>query len=90
MATWPRFRPMLPDPKHLGPVLLAWGISLIVMTAEKDLGSSLLFFALFMVMLWVATEKIAYLGVGGLLFGAGALVLVVHASATCRNGSTAG
>jgi peptidoglycan glycosyltransferase len=73
MATWPRFRPMLPDPRHLGPVLLAWGISLIVMTAEKDLGSSLLFFALFMVMLWVATEKIAYLGVGGLLFGAGAL-----------------
>jgi peptidoglycan glycosyltransferase len=64
---------MLPDPKHLGPVLLAWGVSLVVMTAEKDLGSSLLFFALFMVMLWVATEKVAYLGVGGVLFGAGAL-----------------
>ncbi len=71
MATWPRFRPVLPDPKHLGPVLLAWGLSLVVMTAEKDLGSSLLFFALFMVLLWVATEKAAYLVVGAGLFGAG-------------------
>ena len=65
-------RPILPDPKHLGPVLLAWGVSLVVMTAEKDLGSSLLFFALFIVMLWVATERTAYLGVGAVLFGGGA------------------
>jgi peptidoglycan glycosyltransferase len=71
IASWPRFRPMLPDPKFLGPILLAWGLSLIVMTAERDLGSSLLFFALFIVMLWVSTEKVAYLGVGGLLFAAG-------------------
>lgn len=71
MVTWPRFRPVLPDPKHLGPLLLAWGVSLLVMTAEKDLGSSLLFFALFILLLWVATERVAYLGVGGALFGAG-------------------
>ena len=31
--------------------------AVVVMTAEKDLGSSLLFFALFIVMLWVATER---------------------------------
>jgi peptidoglycan glycosyltransferase len=72
MASWPQFRPILPDPKFLGPIILAWGLSLVVMTAEKDLGSSLLFFALFIVMLWVATEKTAYLGVGGVLFAIGA------------------
>ena len=74
MATWPRFRPMLPDLKYLGPVLLAWGVSIVIMTAEKDLGSSLLFFALFMLMLWVATERAAYLVVGAVLFVAGAYV----------------
>jgi peptidoglycan glycosyltransferase len=72
LASWPRFRPALPDPKHLGPVIVAWGLSLVVMTAEKDLGSSLLFFALFMVMLWVATNRAGYLLVGTLLFAAGA------------------
>jgi len=62
----------LPDLKHLGPVMLAWGISLLVMVWEKDLGSSLLFFALFVAMLWVATARGIYLAVGGLLFSAGA------------------
>ena len=63
----------LPDPKHLGPVLLAWGVSLIVMVYEKDLGSSLLFFALFVALLWVATERASYLVVGAMLFAGGAL-----------------
>lgn len=73
MATFPRFRPFLPDLKHLGPVLLAWGFSIVIMVAEKDLGSSLLFFALFMLLVWVATERLAYVGVGGLLFAGGSL-----------------
>jgi cell division protein FtsW (lipid II flippase) len=64
----------LPDPKFLGPVLAAWGFSLVVMIFEKDLGSSLLFFALFVAMLWVATARGIYLAVGGLLFSGGALV----------------
>jgi cell division protein FtsW (lipid II flippase) len=62
----------LPDPKHLGPVMLAWGASLVIMVAERDLGSSLLFFALFIVLLWVATERASYLVVGTLLFVGGA------------------
>jgi cell division protein FtsW (lipid II flippase) len=64
----------LPDPKFLGPVLAAWGFSLIVMIFEKDLGSSLLFFALFVTMLWVATARGLYLALGGLLFFLGAFV----------------
>ena len=65
---------MLPDLRHFGPVLLAWGASLIVMFYERDLGSSLLFFAVFVVMLWIATERASYLAVSLLLFGAGALL----------------
>ena len=63
----------LPDIKHLGPVLLAWGVSLLVMVSQKDLGSSLLFFALFVALLWVATERATYLVVGVLLFAGGAV-----------------
>ncbi len=62
----------LPDPKHLGPVLLAWAASLVVMISQKDLGSSLLFFALFVALLWVATERATYLLIGLLLFAGGA------------------
>jgi cell division protein FtsW (lipid II flippase) len=63
----------LPEPRHLGPILVAWGISLAVLFFEKDLGSSLLFFGLVVVMLWVATARGAYLALGVLLFAAGAL-----------------
>jgi len=43
------------------------------MISQKDLGSSLLFFALFVVLLWVATERATYLVVGALLFAGGAV-----------------
>jgi peptidoglycan glycosyltransferase len=46
----------------------------IVMVGEKDLGSSLLFFMLFVVMLWVATEKTSYLVVGLSMFAVGAVI----------------
>ena len=58
--------------RYFGPILLAWGASLVVLVAERDLGSSLLFFGLFITMLWVATGWALYLGVGTGLFGVGA------------------
>jgi len=61
----------LPEPKHLAPVLAAWGASLVVMVAEKDLGSSLLIFLVVVVMLWVATARLSYLVTGIGLFIAG-------------------
>jgi cell division protein FtsW (lipid II flippase) len=67
-------RMRLPDPKHLGPLLLAWGVSIIVMVRQKDLGSSLLFFAVFAAMLYMATERAVYLLAGLGLFVSGALV----------------
>jgi cell division protein FtsW (lipid II flippase) len=62
-----------PDPKHFGPILLAWAISLVVMIFERDLGSALLFFLLFVVMLWVATGRASYLVAGTGLFAVGAV-----------------
>src|SRR6476469_8223338 len=62
----------LPDPKHLGPLLLAWGFSILVMVRQKDLGSSLLFFAVFAAMLYIATERSSYLLVALVLFIVGA------------------
>lgn len=64
----------LPDPKHFGPVLLAWGVSIVVMVQERDLGSSLLFFAVFVAMIYVATERSVYLLLGGALFASGAFM----------------
>jgi cell division protein FtsW (lipid II flippase) len=62
----------LPEPRHLAPLLVAWGLSLVVLFLERDLGSSLLFFGIFVVMLWVATGRAAYLILGAILFAVGA------------------
>ncbi|HYF45115.1 MAG TPA: FtsW/RodA/SpoVE family cell cycle protein, partial [Acidimicrobiales bacterium] len=72
IATWGVGPFKLPEPKHLAPVLMAWGFSLLVLFFQKDLGSSLLFFALFLVMLWIATQRASYLVVGTTLFSLGA------------------
>ena len=62
----------VPNVRHFGPIVLAWVFSLVVMFFEKDLGSSLLFFALFIVLLWMATARNIYLGIGGVMFVGGA------------------
>lgn len=62
----------IPDPKHLGPLLLIWAVSLGVLIFEKDLGSSLLFFSVFLAMIFVATGRAIYPVVGFALFLIGA------------------
>ncbi|HEY6565926.1 MAG TPA: FtsW/RodA/SpoVE family cell cycle protein, partial [Actinomycetota bacterium] len=64
----------LPRPKDLGPLLLAWGASLAVLFLERDMGASLLFFGVFVVMLWVASGRASYLWMGLILFVAGAYI----------------
>lgn len=64
----------VPNVRHFGPIVLAWLFSLVVMFWERDLGSSLLFFALFIVLLWVATARGAYLGIGAVMFAGGAIL----------------
>jgi cell division protein FtsW (lipid II flippase) len=62
----------LPRGRDLGPILLMWLVSLGVLVFQNDLGSSLLFFGIFLVMLYVATERPGWLLVGALLFAFGA------------------
>jgi cell division protein FtsW (lipid II flippase) len=62
----------LPRGRDLGPILMMWAVSLGILVLQRDLGSSLLFFGLFLVMLYVATERPGWLVVGGLLFFGGA------------------
>jgi len=64
----------LPRGRDLGPILGMWLVSLGILVFQNDLGSSLLFFGLFLVMLYVATERPGWLVVGGLLFVGGALL----------------
>jgi cell division protein FtsW (lipid II flippase) len=61
----------LPRGRDLGPILVGWLMSVGILVLQRDLGSSLLFFGLFVVMLYVATERSGWLVVGGLLFAAG-------------------
>ncbi|MFA5566174.1 MAG: FtsW/RodA/SpoVE family cell cycle protein [Acidimicrobiia bacterium] len=72
LSTFRVGRLMLPDPKHLGPLLLAWGGAIGIMVFQKELGSSLLLFSVFLVMVWIATERLSYLALGGTLFLGGA------------------
>ena len=62
----------LPRGRDLGPILGMWLISLGILIFQRDLGSSLLFFGLFLVMLYVATERPGWLVVGSALFFGGA------------------
>ncbi|WP_020386651.1 FtsW/RodA/SpoVE family cell cycle protein [Kribbella catacumbae] len=62
----------LPRARDLGPIGVAWAVSLGVLVFEKDLGSSLLFFGLFLFLLYVATERAGWLIIGFLLFAGGA------------------
>jgi cell division protein FtsW (lipid II flippase) len=62
----------LPRGRDLGPIGAAWLISIAILVFQRDLGSSLLFFGLFVVMLYIATERPGWLVVGGSLFVAGA------------------
>jgi cell division protein FtsW (lipid II flippase) len=62
-----------PRGRDLGPVVMVWIISLGVLVFQRDLGVSLLFLGMFLVMLYVATERPGWLVVGGLLFVVGAI-----------------
>ncbi|MDX1620596.1 MAG: FtsW/RodA/SpoVE family cell cycle protein [Nitriliruptorales bacterium] len=65
---------LLPEPRHLAPVLAAAGAALLILVAQRDLGSSLLFFGVFIAMLYMATGRLAYPAVGLTAFAGGAFV----------------
>src|SRR6266487_2253304 len=62
----------LPRGRDLGPVLVIWAASLLILIFESDLGTSALFFGLFIAMLYVATQRTSWMLIGIALFLAGA------------------
>jgi cell division protein FtsW (lipid II flippase) len=77
----------LPTGRVLGPILAIWVISVGVLVLERDLGTSLLFFGLFVILLYVATGRTGWIAVGLVLsaagaFAAGALEPHVHSRVT--------
>jgi len=68
----------LPSPAYVGPLVVMWGLSMALLVWQRDLGAALLFLAVFLTMLYVATGRLAYV-LGGLflfLAGAGAAYLL--------------
>ena len=64
----------LPRARDLAPLLAAWVISVGVMVFEKDLGTSLLLYASFLVVVYLATQRFSWVVIGLVLFTAGSVV----------------
>jgi len=62
----------LPPLKHFGPMLVVWGASMFMLVFIRDLGSSLMFFAAFLALLYVATGRFSFVVIGMLMFFLGA------------------
>lgn len=66
--------PQLQTPSFLSPLLFVWGLSLLILIAQRDLGTGSLIFAVFVVMLYLATGQRRYVMLGGLLLTIAAIV----------------
>lgn len=69
------WRLRLPTGRVLGPIVAVWLISVAVLVLERDLGTSLLFFGIFVVLLYVATGRTGWLAIGLVLAGIGAVAV---------------
>lgn len=65
---------LVPEIKYFMPLVMAWGVSLFVLFFEKDLGTSLLFFGVFVALLYVSTGRFSYVSAGLVLFLLGAFI----------------
>jgi cell division protein FtsW (lipid II flippase) len=63
-----------PRARDLGPILVVFAASMLVLVFQRDLGTALLYFGLFLVMLYVATGRSSWIVLGLTLFGVGAFV----------------
>ncbi|WP_418790480.1 FtsW/RodA/SpoVE family cell cycle protein [Phosphitispora sp. TUW77] len=62
----------IPGIQYIGPLLIMWGFSLALLIFQKDLGTALIFFGTFLVMIYISTGRWPYVFFGSLLFGFGA------------------
>ncbi|MEY9967777.1 cell division protein FtsW (lipid II flippase) [Streptacidiphilus sp. MAP12-16] len=65
----------LPRGRNLGPIIAIWAVSMMVLIFEVDLGTSLIVFGIFIVMLYMATERTGWVVVGTLMAAGGAFVV---------------
>ena len=77
LAAVVRERPSL---KHFGPLLLIWGLAMLMLLVIRDLGSSVMFFGGFLALLYVATGRVSLVGVGATMFLGGATYFANHVS----------
>jgi cell division protein FtsW (lipid II flippase) len=68
----------LPPLKHFGPILVIWGLAMLIMVVLHDIGSSLMFYGGLLAVLYVATGRISFVIVGLLAFALGAWYLGTH------------
>jgi cell division protein FtsW (lipid II flippase) len=64
--------------KHFGPLLLVWGLAMLMLVFIRDLGSSIMFFGAFLAILYVATARISLVAAGFGMFAAGAVFFADH------------
>jgi cell division protein FtsW (lipid II flippase) len=63
-----------PRARDMGPLLVVWALSMSVIVFQRDLGTALLYFGLFLVMLYVATSRLSWVVLGLALFFGGAII----------------
>lgn len=66
----------MPRLRDLGPILVVWLLGIAILVLQRDLGTSLLFFGLFVAMLYVATNRVSWLVIGAVLFIPAAFVAI--------------
>lgn len=66
----------LPRARDLGPILVVWLIGILILVLQRDLGTSLLFFGLFVAILYVATNRVSWLVISFAMFAPAVLVAV--------------
>jgi cell division protein FtsW (lipid II flippase) len=64
--------------KHFGPLLLIWGLAMLMLIFIRDLGSSIMFFGAFLSMLYIATARLSIVAAGFGMFAAGAVFFADH------------
>jgi cell division protein FtsW (lipid II flippase) len=68
----------VPPLKHLGPLLLLWGMAMGILIVLHDVGSSLMFYGGLLAIVYVATGRLSFVAIGVVLFGVGAWYLGTH------------
>ena len=75
----------LPPLAYVGPLLVMFGLAVLLLAAQQDLGAALLFFLTFLSMLYLATAQWGYVAAGLFLFaGAGVIGTTVSTRLALR------